>query len=810
METLEINPAPSDPTVFEEIFDVSSLDRHETPLCEENLDGSSLSLPSETLGDHSLVPILSNQNGSSPSLGENAQTDQSLALPPLVSSGSSTILPPINETLNGSSSDSSVKALDALDGSFSSMDVQTEPLDDCPNFNIIGDEEALVDELLPSSPNRFVGNNLWDYSSSRWTSSNGSSSWPSHGTSSSSWSPPKEIGSSSRDTWGTWPSSEEPKSFSPFSISTRDFKPSTVGAGIANLGNTCFINAILQCFTHTVPLVQALRYCDHDMPCDRGREGFCVLCVLCDHVERSLATSGGVLSPLKLVDNLNYISSYFRRYQQEDAHEFLQCFLDKLERCCLDLKAKDKSLLSQDNNLVERVFGGRLVSKLRCCNCNHSSDTYEPLIDLSLEIEDVETLPRALESFTKVEKIEDSETKFTCENCKEEVLVEKQFMLDQAPSVAAFHLKRFKTDGSFVEKVDKHVEFPLQLDLQPYTTGSQNTKVELKYELYAIVVHIGFSSTSGHYFCFVRSAPETWHMLDDSKVTSVQEEFVLSQEAYILFYAKQGTPWFASLMDAQKPFLDPNLLNTSPKSVLDNMDSVCVSYPSVASIDNCDANESRDDVEGVPSEFSCGTKCQGVEVDETRDAVAGSRSKQDGLESNDSKDATLMNKTSVSLGASNRCDGNGTSYNDEKMCTTSSLEKNNFLKGIDENKDDGFHPLTPPGSPSPDKVSLESPDVRYRIPRDHLKSEKQVSCKKRSNKAIEDSKKKEAVRYLTRSVPHSRRMKFISAMLGSQSEGSLNKGKRMVSSPCKTGPSSTRRKTNNNSVMQPMTAAIFR
>lgn len=38
-----------------------------------------------------------------------------------------------------------------------------------------------------------------------------------------------------------------------------------------------------------------------------GREGFCVLCVLCDHVERSLATSGGVLSPLKLVDNLNCI-----------------------------------------------------------------------------------------------------------------------------------------------------------------------------------------------------------------------------------------------------------------------------------------------------------------------------------------------------------------------------------------------------------------------------------------------------------------------------------------------------------------------
>lgn len=43
--------------------------------------------------------------------------------------------------------------------------------------------------------------------------------------------------------------------------------------------------------------------------------------------------------------------------------------------------------------------------------------------------------------------------------------------------------------------------------------------MELKYNLYAIVVHIGLSSTSGHYFCFIRTSPERWHKLDDSKVT---------------------------------------------------------------------------------------------------------------------------------------------------------------------------------------------------------------------------------------------------------------------------------------------------
>lgn len=108
--------------------------------------------------------------------------------------------------------------------------------------------------------------------------------------------------------------------------------------------------------------------------------------------------------------------------------------------------------------------------QLHCCNCGHCSNTYEPLIDLSLEIDNVDTLPSALESFTKRERIEDSEAKFTCENCKEEVAVEKQLMVDQAPTVAAFHFKRFKADGSHVEKIGKHVEFPMELDLWSYTS----------------------------------------------------------------------------------------------------------------------------------------------------------------------------------------------------------------------------------------------------------------------------------------------------------------------------------------------------
>lgn len=112
--------------------------------------------------------------------------------------------------------------------------------------------------------------------------------------------------------------------------------------------------------------------------------------------------------------------------------------------------------------------------QLRCCNCCHSSDTYEPLIDISLEIGNADSLSSALESFTMVENID---AKFNCDGCKEEVSKEKQLMLDETPSVATFHLKRFKSDGTSVQKIDKHVDFPLELDLTPYTLSGEKNDV---------------------------------------------------------------------------------------------------------------------------------------------------------------------------------------------------------------------------------------------------------------------------------------------------------------------------------------------
>ncbi|KAK9698937.1 hypothetical protein RND81_08G141700 [Saponaria officinalis] len=523
-----------------------------------------------------------------------------------------------------------------------------------------------------------------------------------------------------------------------------------VGAGLYNLGNTCFMNVVMQCFTHTVPLVQLLLSLKNEASC-HGNDEFCVLCAVRHQIEDSLAFSGKIISPSNLVDNLSNISSCFQRYQQEDAHEFLQCLLDKLDN--------NWSKHESSDSLVKQVFGGRLVSQLRCRKCGYHSDNYEPMNDLSLEIDDVDDLESAFKSFTKVENLEDTTI---CDRCNEKVQREKRLLLDQAPPVAAFHLKRFKSDGFSVEKIDKMVEYPLELDLSPYTKDATDDNEKLKYELYGFVVHVGFSSTSGHYYCYIRTSPDEWHRFDDSKVTKVCEKTALNQEAYILFYARKGTPWFSGLLDKWKAQLEAKS-SISPKSVLESTNLPSTSF-------HVGAFDERDATAVIDAEPLCCVRPDDVDMHDHTAAQEPS--------------------TCVNYGE----DVAGENKKDE----TGKINLEKLFESDDENQFPGepkvdvkFDLSTPdtPGSPGLYTDNDEEPttDVSYQIQVAHIKSQKKASASSAAKKTVRDAKqdmeRKEAAKYVkTSSMPIGRRQMLMAAINSSSTSDKQSKKRRKQSS----------------------------
>ena len=96
--------------------------------------------------------------------------------------------------------------------------------------------------------------------------------------------------------------------------------------------------------------------------------------------------------------------------------------------------------------------------------------------------------------------------------------------------------------------MDKHVGFPLVLDVRKFCSSNCQTHRSGIYFLYGVVVHSG-GMNGGHYIAYVRKSESNransteelkkgWYYFSDSTVSKVTVETVLKSQAYILFYQR--------------------------------------------------------------------------------------------------------------------------------------------------------------------------------------------------------------------------------------------------------------------------------
>lgn len=330
--------------------------------------------------------------------------------------------------------------------------------------------------------------------------------------------------------------------------------------GLRNLGNTCYMNSILQCLCSTSAMAEYFNNNLYMEDINRSNilghkgevaEEFGVI------MKALWAGLYKCVSPRDFKITIGKINDQFSSYDQQDSQELLLFLMDGLHE---DLnKADNRKRYKEEENdhlddvaaadvawskhkalnesIIVALFQGQFKSTVQCLTCHRKSRTFETFMYLSLPLASSSkcSLQDCLRLFSKEERLTDNNKVF-CRHCKAHRDSTKKLEIWKVPPILLVHLKRFSYEGRWKQKLQTSVDFPLDcLDLCQYVIGpKQNLR---KYSLYGVSNHYG-GLDGGHYTAYCKNAPkQRWFKFDDHEVSELSTSSVKSSAAYILFYS---------------------------------------------------------------------------------------------------------------------------------------------------------------------------------------------------------------------------------------------------------------------------------
>lgn len=196
--------------------------------------------------------------------------------------------------------------------------------------------------------------------------------------------------------------------------------------------------------------------------------------------------------------------------------------------------------------LVHRVFGGELKITYQCAQCDTSSHNTDKFRDLQLcfpaEIPDNQevSVQDLINYYLTPEKMT-GDNKYRCDKCTKLCDAERKIKILQAPSHLILTLKHFHYDSEsrLRTKLRHKVMYNEVIKVPVVSQSSVTTET---YNLYAAVVHSGYSLDYGHYFTYACDSKNDWYKFNDNWVSrSTLADFKSLEPPdtpYILFYAK--------------------------------------------------------------------------------------------------------------------------------------------------------------------------------------------------------------------------------------------------------------------------------
>lgn len=306
------------------------------------------------------------------------------------------------------------------------------------------------------------------------------------------------------------------------------------------MGNTCYMNVVLQTFAHNVLLQHyflvakghGTTICKQTRKLQQQQDVIVApetqaqtpsppapampVCLGCDLGEfmatlsptttasESQPTAGtSPFVPHKIMEAFWSFAPAFIGSQQHDAHEFFLAFLGGIHAHThprgLVPGAMSPRFTPTGKSLcdcvVHKHYAGVLVSEVECALCDEVSSTFDPFLDLSLSLETLAEDAKASKSSAVASELslETLLTKFTaeehlrginrvyCRRCRTYANMCKRLRLHRLPNVLVVHIKRL--DFHKQQKLSDFVQFPLrQLSLEEFRANNSNNNSSLETE----------------------------------------------------------------------------------------------------------------------------------------------------------------------------------------------------------------------------------------------------------------------------------------------------------------------------------------